>query len=59
MVDQNVFRLDAVHPGARGSRPVVLPPPKAKAVSLRKYEPTVLDGEPTPVTLRMEVDFHG
>ena len=30
-----------------------------KAVSLRKYEPTILDGEPTPVTLRVEVEFHG
>jgi len=29
-----------------------------KAVSLRKYEPTVLDGEPTPVNLRVEVTFH-
>jgi protein TonB len=30
-----------------------------KAVSLRKYEPTILDGEPTPVSLRVEVNFHG
>jgi len=29
-----------------------------KAVSQRKYEPTVLDGEPTPVALRVEVNFH-
>ena len=29
-----------------------------KAVSQRKYEPTVLDGEPTPVDLRVEVNFH-
>jgi protein TonB len=28
-----------------------------KAVSERKYEPTVLDGEPTPVDLRVEVNF--
>jgi protein TonB len=28
-----------------------------KAVSQRKYEPTVLDGEPTPVDLRVEVNF--
>jgi protein TonB len=28
-----------------------------KAVSLRKYEPTILDGEPTPVNLRVEVNF--
>jgi protein TonB len=30
-----------------------------KAVSQRKYEPTILDGEPTPVSLRVEVNFHG
>jgi protein TonB len=29
-----------------------------KAVSERKYEPTILDGEPTPVDLRVEVNFH-
>jgi len=29
-----------------------------KAVSQRKYEATVLDGEPTPVDLRVEVTFH-
>jgi len=28
------------------------------AVSERKYEPTILDGEPTPVDLRVEVNFH-
>ncbi len=28
-----------------------------KAVSERKYEPTVLDGEPTPIDLRVEVNF--
>jgi len=28
-----------------------------KAVRERKYEPTVLDGEPTPVDLRVEVNF--
>ena len=27
------------------------------AVSERKYEPTILDGEPTPVDLRVEVNF--
>ena len=37
----------------------LLVPAALKAVSLRKYEPTILDGEPTPVTLRVEVDFHG
>jgi protein TonB len=28
-----------------------------KAVSQRKYEPTILDGAPTPVDLRVEVNF--
>lgn len=28
-----------------------------RAVSERKYEPTILDGEPTPVDLRVEVNF--
>jgi protein TonB len=28
-----------------------------QAVSERKYEPTILDGEPTPVDLRVEVNF--
>ena len=30
-----------------------------KAVSERRYEPTILDDEPTPVALRVEVNFHG
>ena len=30
-----------------------------KAVSERRYEPTILDGQPTPVALRVEVNFHG
>jgi protein TonB len=28
-----------------------------KAVSKRKYQPTVLDGEPTPIDLRVEIKF--
>jgi protein TonB len=36
----------------------LLIPAAMKAVSLRKYEPTVLDGEATPVDLRVEVNFH-
>jgi len=27
------------------------------AVSKRKYEPTILDGEPTPIDLRVEISF--
>jgi len=30
-----------------------------KAVSRRRYEPTILDGEPTPIELTVEVSFHG
>jgi periplasmic protein TonB len=35
----------------------LLIPAALKAVLQRKYEPTVLDGEPTPVDLRVEVNF--
>jgi protein TonB len=27
------------------------------AVSKRKYEPTILDGQPTPIDLRVEISF--
>ena len=48
----NVIEMRAIsgHP--------LLIPAAMKAVSLRKYEPTVLDGESTPVNLRVEVTFH-
>jgi protein TonB len=36
----------------------LLIPAAMKAVSQRKYEPTILDGTPTPVDLRVEVNFH-
>jgi protein TonB len=36
----------------------LLIPAAMKAVSQRKYEPTILDGMPTPVDLRVEVNFH-
>lgn len=35
----------------------LLVPAAMEAVSRRKYEPTVLDGEPTPIDLRVEVNF--
>lgn len=35
----------------------LLIPSALKAVSARLYEPTILDGEPTPVDLRVEVNF--
>jgi protein TonB len=35
----------------------LLVPAAMKAVSQRKYEPTILDGEPTQVDLRVEVNF--
>jgi len=35
----------------------LLVPAAMEAVSKRKYEPTVLDGEPTPIDLRVEVSF--
>jgi protein TonB len=48
----NVVELRAIsgHP--------LLIPAAMKAVSQRKYEPTVLDGSATPVDLRVEVTFH-
>ena len=36
----------------------LLVPAAMKAVSERKYEPTILDGEDMPVDLRVEVTFH-
>jgi protein TonB len=35
----------------------LLIPAAVKAVSKRMYEPTVLDGEPTPIDLRVEISF--
>jgi periplasmic protein TonB len=37
----------------------LLVPAALKAVSLRRYEPTILDSEPTPIELTVEVSFHG
>jgi periplasmic protein TonB len=36
----------------------LLIPAALSAVSKRKYEPTILDGEPTPLDLRVEISFH-
>jgi protein TonB len=41
---------------AVSSHPLLIPA-ALKAVSERKYEPTILDAEPTPVDLRVEVNF--
>jgi TonB family protein len=35
----------------------LLVPSALSAVSKRRYEPTILDGEPTPIDLRVEVSF--
>lgn len=35
----------------------LLVPAAMKAVAQRRYEPTVLDGEPTPIDLRVEIKF--
>jgi protein TonB len=35
----------------------MLIPAALSAVSKRRYEPTVLDGEPTPIDLRVEISF--
>jgi outer membrane biosynthesis protein TonB len=39
------------------SGPPLLVPAAMKAVSERKYEPTILDGDAAPVDLRVEVTF--
>jgi TonB family protein len=36
--------------------PLLIPSALA-AVSQRRYEPTILDGEPTPIDLRVEIKF--
>lgn len=36
----------------------LLIPAALSALSKRKYEPTILDGEPTPLDLRVEIAFH-
>jgi len=35
----------------------LLVPAALNAISKRRYEPTILDGEPTPIDLRVEVSF--
>jgi len=39
------------------SGPAILIQSAMTAVAKRKYEPTILDGEPTPIDLRVEVSF--
>ena len=36
----------------------LLIPAALSAVSKRKYQPTILDGEPTPIDLRVEITFN-
>ena len=47
--------------GVKGMRVIsghpLLIPSALSAVSKRRYEPTILDGEPTPIDLRVEVSF--
>jgi outer membrane biosynthesis protein TonB len=35
----------------------LLIPAALTAVSKRRYEPTILDGEPTPIDIRVEINF--
>jgi protein TonB len=60
-----VVAIEAVideHGNVTGMRVIsghpILIPAALKAVSQRKYEPTILDGEPTPINLRIEVSFN-
>ena len=49
------------HGNVRGMRVVsghpLLIPAALSAVSKRRYDPTILDGEPTPIDLRVEIKF--
>jgi protein TonB len=49
------------HGSVKGMRVIsghpLLIPSALSAVSKRRYEPTILDGEPTPIDLRVEVSF--
>jgi protein TonB len=47
--DVNGMQVVSGHP--------LLVPAALTAVSKRKYEPTILDGEPTPIDLRLEIRF--
>ena len=49
-------RGNVIEEKAISGHPLLIPA-AMKAVSQRKYEPTVLDGAPTPVDLRVEVNF--
>lgn len=59
-----VVIIDAIideHGKVTGMRAIsghpMLIPAALSAVSKRRYEPTVLDGEPTPIDLRVEISF--
>lgn len=47
--DVTAMRVVSGHP--------LLIPSALAAVSKRKYEPTILDGQPTPIDLRVEITF--
>lgn len=50
------------HGNVTGERAIsgqpLLVPAALRAVQERKYEPTILDGEATPVDLRVEITLH-
>ena len=50
-------RGDAVDERATSGHPLLVQA-ALKAVKERKYEPTILDGEPVPIALIVEVSFH-
>jgi protein TonB len=49
-------RGNVIEEHAISGHPLLIPA-AMKSVSQRKYAPTILDGEPTPVSLRVEVTF--
>lgn len=62
---QGIVVIEAIideHGNVTGERVIsghpLLVPAALQAVQARKYEPTILDGEATPVDLRVEITFH-
>ncbi len=62
---QGIVVIEAIideHGNVTGERVIsghpLLVPAALQAVLARKYEPTILDGEATPVDLRVEITFH-
>jgi hypothetical protein len=51
------FKTPALWNSQRVAHPQTIAGGALSAASKRKYEPTILDGEPTPIDLPMEIGF--